>query len=568
MYLMQKVRVLKAIIYLSLGAFFGITLHVIADMFFQQHVVTVSESYELLLALVCITVSILLIFSLQKNRRTSDELLQANRFLDSVIENIPHMIFVKSAKDLRFIRLNKTGLNLLGVSLSAVIGKNDYDFFPKDQADFFTENDRRILRNKDLVDIPCEPFDSNKKKGLRYLHTIKVPILDVSGNPLYLLGISEDITERKKLEEDMKLSTAHLAEESGNARKFQLAVESSTDGILITDASMKIVYANAVWLKLNGYTLDEVQGKTPRILHTSWTDPEVMEAMHRAIDERKPFYSDDIMNRRKDGKMYNAELSIYPVFGDTPSTVLYFVAVLHDITDRKRMDIAKSEFVSLASHQLRTPLTAMRLALERLQKTQKHIAHDECRHILEQASDYGQQMAETMHIMLNISRLESGIQSANRSTVLVADVVQTVMHEPHVYILQKGLQCTLEIDEALTVETDATMLREIVANLFGNAIKYSKKGGVVALKAYASQGNLILTIRDTGIGIPESEKGKIFEKFFRGSNTRGSHQNGTGLGLYFVRLALSFLGGEVTFESVENEGTLFTITLPLHPHVA
>ena len=565
---MKNFRVLKAIIFLSLGAFIGLALHVAIDLFFERHPLTAYENYELLLALLCIGISALLFFSLRRNAYTAKELVRVNHFLDSVIENIPHMIFVKSAKDLRFVRFNKAGLDLIGASLSDVIGKNDSDFFPKDQADFFTAKDRHVLDGKRLVDIPCEPFDSNKNKGLRYLHTIKVPILDTSGEPLYLLGISEDITERKKLEADIQSSATSLAKESGNARKFQLAVESSTDAILITDVSMKIVYANAVWLKLNGYSLDEVLGKTPRILHTSWTDPDIMQAMHRAIDERKPFYSDDIVNRRKDGKVYNAELSIYPVFGESTSTALYFVAVLHDITARKRMDITKSEFVSLASHQLRTPLTAMRLALERLQKIQAVMAHDECRHILVQASEYGQQMAETMHTMLNISRLESGIQSTNRSIVPVAELLRAVMREPHAYVQQKALQCTLEIDEALSLETDATMLREIMANLFGNAIKYSKKGGSVSLKADRKQNNLVLTIRDTGIGIPDSEKGKIFEKFFRGSNTRGSYQNGTGLGLYFVRLAVSFLGGEVSFESRENEGTLFTVTLPFHSHVA
>jgi PAS domain S-box-containing protein len=565
---MKNYRVLKAIVFLSLGAFIGLALHVFIDIFFQRHALTAYENYELLLALLCIGISVLLFFSLWRNEHTARELVRVNHFLDSVIENIPHMIFVKSAKDLRFVRFNKAGLDLIGASLSDVIGKNDSDFFPKDQADFFTAKDRHVLDGKRLVDIPCEPFDSNKNKGLRYLHTIKVPILDTSGEPLYLLGISEDITERKKLEADIQSSATSLAKESGNARKFQLAVESSTDAILITDATFKIVYANAAWLTINGYTLEEVLGKTPRILHTSWTDPAITTAMHHALNEHMPFYSDDIINRRKDGKTYNAELSIYPVYADTSSSVLYFVAVLHDITARKRMDIAKSEFVSLASHQLRTPLTAMRLALERLQKMSAITMHDESRSIIHQASEYGQQMAETMHTMLSISRLESGIQSADRSVVRVADLLRAVMHEPHVYIQQKKLLCALNADETLRIDTDATMLREIVANLFGNAMKYSKTGGSITVSAFQRQDNLVITIRDTGIGIPESEKGKIFEKFFRGSNTREHHQSGTGLGLYFVRLAVSFLGGDVSFESTENEGTLFTVVLPPLPHVA
>src|SRR5690242_4958725 len=106
-------------------------------------------------------------------------------FLDSVVENIPNMIFVKDAKELRFVRFNKAGEDLLGFNRKDLIGKNDYDFFPKDQADFFISRDRAVLNQKVLVDIPEEPIDT-KFKGKRVLHTKKIPILDEKGQPIYL----------------------------------------------------------------------------------------------------------------------------------------------------------------------------------------------------------------------------------------------------------------------------------------------------------------------------------------------------------------------------------------------
>src|ERR1051326_2970035 len=117
-------------------------------------------------------------------------------FLKSILDNIPDMIFVKDAKNLRFVRFNKAGEALLGMGLKELIGKNDYDFFPKAEADFFTRKDRMVLKHKKLVDIPEEPIHT-KKKGIRYLHTKKIPVLDAKGRPRYLLGISEDITDRK-----------------------------------------------------------------------------------------------------------------------------------------------------------------------------------------------------------------------------------------------------------------------------------------------------------------------------------------------------------------------------------
>ena len=109
------------------------------------------------------------------------------------------MIFVKDAKDLKFVRFNKAGEDLLGHSREVLIGKSDYDFFPKEEADFFTAIDRQVLKTGSLVDIPEEPIET-KHQGRRILHTRKIPIYDETGEPQYLLGISEDITERKRTE--------------------------------------------------------------------------------------------------------------------------------------------------------------------------------------------------------------------------------------------------------------------------------------------------------------------------------------------------------------------------------
>ena len=123
-------------------------------------------------------------------------------FLDSILEHIPNMVFVKDAAELRFVRFNRAGEALLGYRREDLIGKNDYDFFPKSEADFFTSRDREVLARGLVLDIPEEPIHT--RSGLRYLHTKKVPVLDEQGRPRYLLGISEDITERKAVEEQLR----------------------------------------------------------------------------------------------------------------------------------------------------------------------------------------------------------------------------------------------------------------------------------------------------------------------------------------------------------------------------
>ena len=136
---------------------------------------------------------------IKAKRETEEELRKSNSFLDSIIENIPDMIFLKDAKELKFVRFNKAGEELIGFSREELIGKNDYDFFPKKEADFFTAKDRDVLNSKEPTDIPEESI-LTKYRGQRILRTKKIPILDVQGKPKYLLGISEDITQRKLAE--------------------------------------------------------------------------------------------------------------------------------------------------------------------------------------------------------------------------------------------------------------------------------------------------------------------------------------------------------------------------------
>jgi PAS domain S-box-containing protein len=141
------------------------------------------------------------------------------RFLESIIENVPDMIFVKDAHDLRFVRFNRAGEELLGYRREALLGKSDHDFFPPAEADFFIAKDRDVLAGGKLVDIPAEPIHT-RERGTRLLHTKKIPILDDAGRPAYLLGISEDITERRQTEEALANKASELARTNAELEQF------------------------------------------------------------------------------------------------------------------------------------------------------------------------------------------------------------------------------------------------------------------------------------------------------------------------------------------------------------
>ncbi|HSV90021.1 MAG TPA: PAS domain S-box protein, partial [Nitrospiraceae bacterium] len=180
-----------------------------------------------------------------EGKRTAEESTHNQALLASIIENIPHMIFVKDAKTLKFVRLNQAGEQLLGYPREKLVGKSDYDFFPDQDADFFTASDRRVLQHRHSLDIPEESIET-RLKGRRLLHTKKVPINGEDGLPQYLLGISEDITERKHIErvererayalEQQQIAlcglTKHDAIYSGNLKEAVRMISETGSGVL------------------------------------------------------------------------------------------------------------------------------------------------------------------------------------------------------------------------------------------------------------------------------------------------------------------------------------------------
>jgi len=193
------------------------------------------------------------IFSDVTARRKADAALRESKALvEAVVENVPLMIFLEEAQDLRFVLFNRAGEELLGYDREALLGKNNLDLFPPEQAAHFMAKDREVLAGgADVLDIPEEPI-ATAKKGTRLLHTRKVAIHGADGKAKYLLGISEDITERKAAEEKLR----------GSEEQFRSLAENSTDYIMRYDREGRHTYANPACLKVSGLSAAQFIGKT------------------------------------------------------------------------------------------------------------------------------------------------------------------------------------------------------------------------------------------------------------------------------------------------------------------
>lgn len=425
----------------------------------------------------------------------------------------------------------------------------------------------RALRGEEF--IVSKEVD-NENSGHHYFEVAYNPIRDEHGEVIGASQIMRDITERKMVEEDLRHAKERIEEEAQNARKFQLAVESSTDAIAITTADTVLIYVNPAWEQLTGYSRDEVIGKKASILKTDLTNPKLFDEIRSAIKTGKQFHTEDLVNRRKDGTAFSAELTLYPIIKD--SVVQLFVGILHDISQRKNVERAQTEFVSLASHQLRTPLTAIRLAIGALSRGEAGSVDTEGQDTLKRGMEYAVHMAETIHTMLNISRLEAGKLNVQATDVNLAALITETSFDYKIECERRHQTLTTTCPPDLVLQTDAPLLKEIIANLLGNAIKYTPDSGAISIDAFVHDDKVNILVKDSGYGIPQQQKDKIFTKFFRADNVLQKETSGTGLGLYLVRSLAFKLGGSVSFTSEENAGTTFTIALPLaqtpsHPTV-
>lgn len=247
------------------------------------------------------------------------------------------------------------------------------------------------------------------------------------------------------------------------------------------------------------------------------------------------------------------------------------VAVFRDTTEERRIDTMKSEFISLVSHQLRTPLSAIRWYLEIIGGQDAGPLTAQQKGYLEEASTANQRMVRLVDALLNVSRMELGKFALKLQPVDIVSTLRHVVrlfaknHEDKAYHMRFAYH--IDTKRLYIAQTDAMMLQMILENIIGNAIKYSKPHSTVTLSVEAKdKTHLIIRIKDEGIGIPLTQQKQVFEKLFRADNAKQSDTDGNGLGLYMSCIAAEAIDGKLTFESAEGKGATFSLTIPLTVH--
>jgi len=536
-------------------------------------------------------------------RRQAERTTQrVQAFLDSIVENVPNMIFVKNAAELRFVLLNRAGEELLGVSRSELIGKNDFDLFPTDQAESFTATDRATLLSDAPVDIPEEPIRT-RGRGERIFHTKKVTVRGADGAPAFLLGISEDITEAKGIEEELRRSRA----------TFESLFEYLPGPYLVLTPELTIVTANAAYLKATMTRREDLRG---RALFDAFPDNPADPAatgtanLRASLDRVRQTLAADTMAIQKydvrgpDGVFVERHWSPInsPVLG-ADGRIEFILHRVEDVTDfvlRKsdvsaadtdlrarterleaevfqssqavqaanhRLELANKELEAFSysvSHDLRAPLRHINGFAELLAGHAGPVLDEGGRRYLDKIRDGARRMGVLIDHLLQFSKMSR--KEIRTSRVSLDDTVMDVIGE-----LQQGLsdrRIEWRVGPLPAVEADGALLRQVFANLLGNAVKYTggKAEAVIEVGSIEGVSNeVVVFVRDNGAGFDMQYADKLFGVFQR--LHRADEFEGVGIGLANVRRIITRHGGRTWAEGRVDHGATFFISLPVRAEV-
>ena len=397
-----------------------------------------------------------------------------------------------------------------------------------------------------------------KNNKLKWVMEKGQAVFDSKGNAKTLNGIIFDISDRKKIENELESNKQEL-------EKFKLAVENASDHIVITDNDGFCLYANDMVEKITGFSKEDVIGYKVGT-EDNWgglMEKSVYDELWTTIKEKKKPFTGEMKNKRKNGEEYYAQANISPVLNED-GEVVFFVAIERDITAEKEIDKAKTEFVSLASHQLRTPLSTVNWYTEMLISGDAGEINEEQENYLQEIYSGNQRMVELVNSLLNVSRLELGTFTVTPEKVDVVEMTKSIIKDISINIEEKKQNLKENYKDNLPkIDADPKLLRIVIENLLSNATKYTPEEGELKIDIHKDKKNMVITVSDNGYGISEYQQEKVFQKLFRADNILERDTEGTGLGLYIIKSILDHSGGSIRFQSKEGEGTTFYVTIPL-----
>lgn len=427
-----------------------------------------------------------------------------------------------------------------------------------------------------------------------WTHNSFVPVIE-KNEVKYILMISRNVTEEKKLEEERSKDMARIEETKKalyniledvkeSERNLQTErdrseaiVSAMGEGLAVIGKNSRIILMNRKGEEILGISRGQLigmnYGEVGQFIRgeQAISGEELISKIFDKGEQVTVGLADNLYYYcRVSDKKFPIEMIGSPMKSGAD---LAAVIVFQDITKLKELDEAKSSFISIASHQLRTPLTSIRWYAELLSSTDSGTLNDDQKDFVDRVYSGALKLAETINLLLAMARIESGKTKFETTDVNLEVEVSNILRELEPTIKQKNLNITVKkaVEKIPVIKFDAAGLRQAVSNLLTNSIRYTDKDGHIEIGITPREGEILFSVKDDGIGIPEIEKDRIFDKFFRAGNAVSKVPDGSGLGLALVKNLVGLWRGKIWFESPiswnldgkeQKKGTAFYFTMP------
>jgi len=452
---------------------------------------------------------------------------------------------------------NEGASAVFGYSAQEMIGKSISELFPGLDLKQFERDLQRILVGIDYVG----EWKGRRKDGAVVWVDNKVTVLhDAQGAAIGVIGIAKDITARKQMEQEVARAKEQL----------EIILHNVADGIIMVDANDKLVYANDAAARKMGFPLSTA-GLAVRqaiIAHqhdkfTVWDElgrplPTSMRPTSQALRGKQASalvqYQDN-----DSGHISWMLVRAYPIF-DSQGQVQFVISVYTDLTEQKELEQRKDHFISMASHELKTPLTVLSAYTQLLRE---RLEADGRQDVLLHLSKMDEQITNLTKLvvdLLDISRMQAGQLELAQETVDIDELVYEVIED-----LQPTTNHQLFIEGVgqRLIIADRDRLRQVLIILLTNAIKYSPQADTIIVKVAGIHEELIVSVQDFGIGIAGRHQQHLFERFYRVMSKKDQTYPGLGIGLYIAHQIIQRHGGKMWVDSVEGKGSTFFFSLPI-----
>ena len=488
------------------------------------------------------------------------------RRLAAIVESSDDAILGKTLDGI-ITAWNRGAEKLYGYTAPEVKGKSVAILIPPERQQELKTILDRIRRGERVEHYETQRV---RKDGTRVDVSVTIsPIRNGEGRLVGASAIARDITALKQSERERERLLQEVERLARDARRrateLQSVLENMVDGVLVCDAKARVVMANPSARRMLGFqSEEEIRLPLPELLErlpmqspqgTPLT-PEQM-PLARALKGETVQAFDEVFRHPRTGQLTYLRVSASPI-RDEKGAIVGAVTVFRDITELAELDRLRDQFVSVAAHELKTPVTIMKGYAQMLLRAAGEMAprHRRMVEAIDRGSD---RINRIIKDLLDISRLHLGRLELEHERIDLPVLVSQVTEQAS---LVGGRTIRITRADPATVEGDPDRLGQALANLLDNAIKYSPQGGDVDVAVEARAGEAVVSVTDRGVGIPREKQRRIFEPFYRAHTGTPHDYGGMGVGLYITREIISRHGGRIWFESEEGRGSTFHIALP------